>query len=172
MSSELRVDRILPVDGAPTNGGGSVIQVVTATKTDAFTTTTVVNSTSDVTGLSINITPKFATSKIMICSMISAFVAKTSSYNAMGLLFLVKNSTRIASTVMKCRIDNAYSSNIIQTGATCNFMYLDSPGTTSSVNYHIEAAAWAGNTTVYINGQAGGSAYDEVSTLTAMEISA
>ena len=51
-------------------------------------------------------------------------------------------------------------------------MYLDSPATTSSVNYHIEAAPWASNTTVYINAQAGGSAYDEVSTLTAMEISA
>ena len=109
MASELRVDKIVPVDGVPTGGGGGVIQVVTATKTDAFTTTTVVNSTSDVTGLSINITPKFATSKIMICSMISAFVAKTSSYNAMGLLFLMKNSTRLASTVMKCRIDNSLS---------------------------------------------------------------
>ena len=172
MSSELRVDKIIPTGGVPTGGGGGVIQVVTVTKTDAFSTTTVVNSTSDVTGLSINITPKFATSKIMICSMISAFVAKNSSYNAMGLLFLVKNSSRLASTVMKCRIDNSLSSNIIQTGATCNFMYLDSPATTSSVNYHIEAAAWASNTTVYINGQAGGSAYDEVSTITAMEISA
>ena len=28
MSSELRVDRILPVDGAPTGGGGSIIQTV------------------------------------------------------------------------------------------------------------------------------------------------
>ena len=28
MSSQLRVDKILPVDGAPTGGGGGIIQVV------------------------------------------------------------------------------------------------------------------------------------------------
>ena len=30
MSSQLRVDKILPVDGAPTGGGGGIIQVVTS----------------------------------------------------------------------------------------------------------------------------------------------
>ena len=28
MASKLRVDSILPVDGAPTNGGGGIIQIV------------------------------------------------------------------------------------------------------------------------------------------------
>ena len=37
MASKLRVDSILPVDGAPTSGGGGVIQVVSATKTDTQT---------------------------------------------------------------------------------------------------------------------------------------
>ena len=36
MSSQLRVDKILPVDGAPTDGGGGIIQVVQATKNDEF----------------------------------------------------------------------------------------------------------------------------------------
>ena len=34
MSSELRVDKIVPTDGVPTNGGGGIIQVVSVTKTD------------------------------------------------------------------------------------------------------------------------------------------
>ena len=34
MASELRVDRIVPVDGVPTGGGGGIIQVVSVTKTD------------------------------------------------------------------------------------------------------------------------------------------
>ena len=34
MSSQLRVDKIVPVDGAPTGGGGGIIQVVQASKTD------------------------------------------------------------------------------------------------------------------------------------------
>ena len=38
MSSELRVDKIVPVDGVPTGGGGGIIQVVNAIKTDTFST--------------------------------------------------------------------------------------------------------------------------------------
>ena len=33
MASQLRVDKILPVDGAPTGGGGGIIQVVHSTAT-------------------------------------------------------------------------------------------------------------------------------------------
>ena len=64
MASQLRVDKILPVDGAPTNGGGGIIQVKQTVKTDTFST---LNETfADVTGLSVSITPKFSTSKIMV----------------------------------------------------------------------------------------------------------
>ena len=54
MSSELRVDKIIPTSGVPTNGGGGVIQVVSASTTSDFST----NSTSyvDITGLTVNIT--------------------------------------------------------------------------------------------------------------------
>ena len=38
MASKLRVDSILPVDGAPTNGGGGIIQVKQTLKTDSFYT--------------------------------------------------------------------------------------------------------------------------------------
>ena len=34
MASKLRVDSILPVDGAPTNGGGGIIQVIQTIKKD------------------------------------------------------------------------------------------------------------------------------------------
>ena len=64
MASKLRVDSILPVDGAPTSGGGGVIQVVSATKTDTQTITSQGNH--DITGLSVTITPKFATSKMLV----------------------------------------------------------------------------------------------------------
>ena len=32
MSSQLRVDKIVPVDGVPTGGGGGIIQVAQSTK--------------------------------------------------------------------------------------------------------------------------------------------
>jgi hypothetical protein len=67
------VDKI--VDGAVTSSdfaagvGGKILQVVTAQKTDTFST----NSTSfvDVTGLSVSITPSSASSKILILASLS-----------------------------------------------------------------------------------------------------
>ena len=35
MSSQLRVDKILPVDGAPTGGGGGIVQVKQFTLTNS-----------------------------------------------------------------------------------------------------------------------------------------
>ena len=34
MASKLRVDSILPVDGAPTGGGGGIIQIASTTHTE------------------------------------------------------------------------------------------------------------------------------------------
>ena len=74
MASQLRVDKILPVDGAPTSGGGGIIQVVSATKTDTFSATA--NQTVDITGLSVTITPKFSSSKILINYNITAGITE------------------------------------------------------------------------------------------------
>ena len=62
MTSELRVDKIIPTTGAPTGGGGGIIQVKHLTKTDSFSTTS--TSLVDITGFSLSITPQFNNSKI------------------------------------------------------------------------------------------------------------
>ena len=65
MSSELRVDKIIPTAGVPTGGGGGIVQIVQTIKTDVYTNN--VNDTwLDITGLSVTITPKFNTSKILV----------------------------------------------------------------------------------------------------------
>ena len=69
MTSKLRVDSILPVDGAPTDGGGGIIQVKQAFKTDTQSSTSA--TPVDITGLSVTITPKFSTSKLMITGMVA-----------------------------------------------------------------------------------------------------
>ena len=77
MSSELRVDKIIPTGGIPTGGGGGVIQVVsftTQTETTANAGTTFVD-----TGVTATITPKFATSKILV-----RYVANISQTSADG----------------------------------------------------------------------------------------
>ena len=72
MSSELRVDKIVPTDGVPTGGGGGIVQVKQTVLDTVFSS----NNTNyvDVTGMSVSITPKFNTSKILVmvnlrCSM-------------------------------------------------------------------------------------------------------
>ena len=64
MASKLRVDSILPVDGAPTGGGGGIIQVVQTVKRDRST----IQSTTltDISGMSVTITPTSTSSKVLI----------------------------------------------------------------------------------------------------------
>ena len=63
MSSELRVDKIIPTGGIPTGGGGGIIQIVQGSTT---TRTATSSSTYQASTLSCTITPKFSTSKIYI----------------------------------------------------------------------------------------------------------
>ncbi len=70
--------------------GGKVLQVVSVTKVDAFTTTS--TSFVDVTGLTVSITPSATSSKILI---LSTFQAGNSS-NTTDLFNLVRDSTALA----------------------------------------------------------------------------
>ena len=64
MASELRVDKIIPTSGIPTNGTGGVIQTVYSQFKSTTLSTT---STSFIdTGTSATITPRFSTSRILI----------------------------------------------------------------------------------------------------------
>ena len=68
MASQLRVDKIVPVDGAPSGGGGGIIQVVhsSATAEASQSNSGTTQSTLTDTGLSATITPKFSTSKVLV----------------------------------------------------------------------------------------------------------
>ena len=66
MASELRVDKIVLVDGVTSSGDGGIVQVQPATKTDAWNMPSNDTNFHTVTGLSVTITPKFSTSKILV----------------------------------------------------------------------------------------------------------
>ena len=68
MSSELRVDKIVPTTGAPTNGGGGIVQVVQNSDTTTTGTLTMgtANTYYSVPNLNVSITPKSSSSKILI----------------------------------------------------------------------------------------------------------
>ena len=136
----------IPKAALPT---GSVLQVVQATKTDSFSTTS--NSFVDITGLSASITPTSATSQILILSTVSAAGNNaTCGY----YLKLLRGSTDIF-------IGDAAGSRVRVTGSNINsdnnffntngFIFLDSPATTSSTTYKFQIATSFGANTIGVN---------------------
>ena len=64
--SELRTNRIVPRDGLPAGSAGGIIQVKQVIKKDQFTTANNTNNYTDLTGLSVAITPTRSDSKILV----------------------------------------------------------------------------------------------------------
>ena len=155
MASQLRVDKIVPVDGVPTDGGGGIVQVVQTVKQDQFTTSS--TSYVDVTGMSATITPKFSTSKILV------MVMTTVQQNGSRTRFDVHNSTsggRISGSSNGMQGAEGTSINL-----PCHMSFLHSPATTSATTYKLQMLNTGGSTS-YFN------ASTHTGTMTLMEVSA
>ena len=178
MASELRVDKIIPTDGVPTGGGGGIIQVKQTLKTDSFHTTS--QSYTDITGMTISITPKFNTSKILLqCN-----IQFGGALNLYAPVRLLRDSTHIGqSTVYSGGQTNAtFSLNLTDVSGSASqykifstvYQILDSPATTSTVTYKLQVSSWASRN-FYINRseQDSGAAWTHgaSSSMTAMEVS-
>lgn len=105
---------------------GSVLQVVSATKSDIFTTSS--TSFVDVTGLTVSITPKFSTSKILV------FMTVT---NAAGVVNIVTQYTQLVRNSTALSTFRVGAPSADQAGSL-NFNYLDSPATTSATTYKVQ----------------------------------
>ena len=66
MTSELRVDKIVPVDGVPTGGGGGIIQVVQTVRTSVFSESISAHTTGSNNAIEVAITPKRSDSKVLV----------------------------------------------------------------------------------------------------------
>ena len=132
------------------SGPTKILQVVSATKTDAFTTTG--TAFSDVTGLSASITPSSTASKIFIICSIQGQGKVNGSFLATRLL---RGSTAIAladafSGAARATASTGYSSD---GGAhfASSITFLDSPSTTSATTYKVQASSLHSGTLCYIN---------------------
>lgn len=150
---------------------GHVLQVVSATKTDTFTTT---NTTfTDIPGLSILITPKSTSSKILITGLLS--VNGLAANNA-ALPRLLRDSTQIAIPDAAGSRERALSmmEGINSTTTFTPINYLDSPNTLSEVSYKLQVRTNVSGQTAYINRTTADvdaiSWSRAISTLTVMEI--
>ena len=150
----------------PSGVGGKVLQVVQTVKTDTFSTTS--TSMTDVTGLSASITPSSSSNKILVNANFSSSTSADSRVNVFNLL---RGSTTIAQPSGSGGFKGTRQGYIINNGnlITVDFNFLDSPSTTSATTYKIQ---------MYVNGDTGyvgdrsADDFDNISTITLMEISA
>jgi hypothetical protein len=131
-------------------GGGKVLQVVSTTKSDTFTTNAT-NTWTDITGMSVSITPSATTSKILVFYDLFFMGDATTNWPLMKLL---RGSTDI-------KIGDASGTKYRATGGigpwTNNYSpapntagsYLDSPATTSSTTYKIQIIKTGGTSADY-----------------------
>jgi len=125
-------------------GAGAVLQVASTTKTDVFSTTS--TSFTDITGLSVSITPSSTSSKILVMCNVNGSV---SSASFQAGLRLVRDSTAIAigdAASSRSRgfgqLTSANTWQMTFAGAT----FLDSPSSVASVTYKIQALVQSGVT--------------------------
>ena len=161
----------LTVNGSAV-GGGKVLQVVSATKTDTATTSS--TTYGDITGLSVSITPSSASSKIYVVFSVSA-----GNSNGSANYRLVRNTTALA---IGDASGSRTQSTISSQAGTTNRMeglgsnYLDSPSTTSATTYKVQWRVQNSGTNIYLN-RSSSDADNEShprgsSTITVMEIGA
>ena len=154
-------------------GAFRVLQVVSTAKTDTFTTSS--TTFTDVTGLSVSITPQSATSKILVLAQING--ADDFGTNP-GFLQLVRGSTSIdVGDVAGSRsiVSGQFSSPYNSAMTILHFSFLDSPATTSATTYKIQARQHVSGT-LYVNRSKSdvdtANSPRGASTITVMEISA
>tara|TARA_B100000678_G_scaffold222323_1_gene189859 strand:+ start:234 stop:833 length:600 start_codon:yes stop_codon:yes gene_type:complete len=157
-------------------GGGKLLQVVQTVKTDQFTSTAY--AFTDVTGMSVSITPASTSNKILINFELQV----GGSANNYASFRLLRDSTHIGvSTVTDTNwrvgtlgsLSHENSYQLENTGLT----FLDSPNTTSAITYKLQVSSYS-NRTMSINvptsTSTGTGSYTAtgISTITVMEIAA
>ena len=137
------------VSDAISGGLGAILQVVSTTKTDVFLTTS--NSFVDVTGLSASITPSSTSSKIMIIATVN-LASEAFNVNS-AFLTLLRGSTSIADGDTAGSRIGVYTGTGSDTSAMTSHAvnFLDSPNTTSEVNYKFQIASNVSGKSILVN---------------------
>ena len=145
---------------------GTVLQVVSTTKTDTFSTAS--TTFVDLTGFSVSITPTSATSKVWI---IANLFMSPSGISGITVYNLLRNSTNISQPATTPTFNGTAigftggSDTVLPVGLN----FLDSPATTNSTTYKIQLRVNTGTT--HIN-RRNSTDCAFTSTITVMEIAA
>ena len=126
---------------------GSVLQVVSTTKTDTFTSTTT-SAWTDITGLTVSITPRSTSNKILVKFNITAMHPTDNAY-----VRLVRDATPICigdaasnrKQVSAANFLNSLGGAAMSSGSN---IYLDSPSSVSAITYKMQFWALTG---IFVN---------------------
>jgi hypothetical protein len=153
-------------------GAFRVLQVVSTTKTDTFTMSG--STFTDVTDLSVTVTPSSASSKVFVSATIMIGPEATNS----TYVRFMRDSTAIAvgtSTGSRIPITSGVGIGNAATPNSLAISFLDSPASTSATVYKIQVRSQGGSS-VFINRTNTDTNTTDfprgVSTITVMEISA
>lgn len=162
--------------GGGGGGGGKILQVLSVTKRDVFTTTA--TTFADITGLSLTITPSSDTSKILVFANV---VSVGASVNTLCFLRIERagNAFIGAGDAAGVRVRTSgvgrgmYDANGV---LPSSFSVLDAPNTTLPMTYKVTAYGESG-AMLRINASANDtdhaiSGHRSISTLTLMEVAA
>lgn len=163
------------LDGSALTGvsGGKVLQVLQTIKTD---TAIISGATAytDVSGLSVNITPSSASNKVLI---IATYMIMGDT-NTQGYVVVARNSTSLGRGVSngnRVRANTQSYPNQTNEGKNSSFCYLDSPNSTSQITYKLRTRN-QGTGNIYVNRSQGwtnsAQSSTNASTITVMEIQA
>ena len=134
----------------PNGGAGKILQVKQTDKTDTFSGSA--TTFTDITGLSVSITPSATTSKILVRAILLCGVGSNSyagfrlmrDSTAIGLPDAINNSTQ--SGFGHGAVSSANQNyKLISTSQE----FLDSPSSTSAITYKIQYIVWSN--AVYVN---------------------
>ena len=147
---------------------GAVLQVVSTTKTDTFSTSS--TSYVDVTGLSVAITPSSTSSKILV--NVSCVWSNSQAEGAFSDFILTDGSN--VDQAPPASGTSFLSHKFLDTNTTAferfAFTILLSPNTTSALTYKLRAKEGSdGSRTVFVNRNNSNNAFS-VSTISAMEV--
>lgn len=142
------LNRIEVYNGSAWGPVGTILQVVSTTKTDTFSTTS--DTLVDVTGLSATITPSSTASKILVICTLNIIGDST---NNIAHAALLRGSTAIfLGDAAGSRSRVSHQAPAFSTGSVAgNIMHLDSPATSSATTYKIQARRNTAAGTIFVN---------------------
>ena len=155
------INQVQAYDGAAFASVGTILQVVSTTKTDTFSTTS--TSFVDVTGLTATITPSSSSSKVLVIADVSVSQATASD----GRVQFLRGAT-----VIPASIDVAHASSTSPLGNVSysfGHTYLDAPSSTSALTYKMQARVLSGGT-LFVNRRAVDTSFTVPSSITLIEV--